>query len=203
MLSAVFPHDTRNRSRLTAFFETSSTPLIRIPLLSSRSLGDHGMDHKGDHGCNSDLETSSNVWIYSKCPAPSCQSSTPSSLITFLTLVSISVLDWVLFSSPWNIFSKHTRLGTVPSQISTLDQQPTVVGSRCRFLEIHTFNTVPSLGSLVQHKTFSGAPAPCRSVQTDLILTLSLLGLSVPFRNVVPELFWRDRPGIESGICVL
>jgi GPI ethanolamine phosphate transferase 3 subunit O len=31
-------------------------------------LGDHGMDHKGDHGGDSDLEVSAGLWIYSKGP---------------------------------------------------------------------------------------------------------------------------------------
>jgi len=29
-------------------------------------LGDHGMDRKGDHGGDSDLEVSAGLWIYSK-----------------------------------------------------------------------------------------------------------------------------------------
>jgi GPI ethanolamine phosphate transferase 3 subunit O len=32
-------------------------------------LGDHGMDRKGDHGGDGDLEVSSGLWIYSKGPA--------------------------------------------------------------------------------------------------------------------------------------
>ena len=31
-------------------------------------LGDHGMDHKGDHGGDGDLEVSAGLWIYSKGP---------------------------------------------------------------------------------------------------------------------------------------
>jgi len=29
-------------------------------------LGDHGMDHKGDHGGDGDLEVSPGLWIYSE-----------------------------------------------------------------------------------------------------------------------------------------
>jgi phosphatidylinositol glycan class O len=36
-------------------------------------LGDHGMDRKGDHGGDSDLEVSSGLWIYSKGPALSAK----------------------------------------------------------------------------------------------------------------------------------
>src|SRR6266404_3248239 len=32
-------------------------------------LGDHGMDRKGDHGGDGDLEVSAGLWIYSKGPA--------------------------------------------------------------------------------------------------------------------------------------
>ncbi|KAI0065074.1 hypothetical protein BV25DRAFT_1989330 [Artomyces pyxidatus] len=38
-------------------------------------LGDHGMDRKGDHGGDGDLEVSSALWIYSKGPALSLGSS--------------------------------------------------------------------------------------------------------------------------------
>ncbi|KZT30218.1 hypothetical protein NEOLEDRAFT_318498 [Neolentinus lepideus HHB14362 ss-1] len=38
-------------------------------------LGDHGMDRKGDHGGDSELETSCGVWIYSKGPILSNPSS--------------------------------------------------------------------------------------------------------------------------------
>lgn len=37
-------------------------------------LGDHGMDHKGDHGGDGDLEVSTGLWIYSKGPALSSKS---------------------------------------------------------------------------------------------------------------------------------
>ena len=37
-------------------------------------LGDHGMDHKGDHGGDGDLEVSAGLWIYSKGPALSSES---------------------------------------------------------------------------------------------------------------------------------
>jgi len=37
-------------------------------------LGDHGMDHKGDHGGDGDLEVSAGLWIYSKGPALSSKS---------------------------------------------------------------------------------------------------------------------------------
>ncbi|KAL7416157.1 hypothetical protein BDY24DRAFT_381198 [Mrakia frigida] len=43
-------------------------------------LGDHGMDQKGDHGGDGELETSSALWIYSKGPSispPSSSSSSP------------------------------------------------------------------------------------------------------------------------------
>ena len=36
-------------------------------------LGDHGMDRKGDHGGDGDLEVSSGLWIYSKGPALSSE----------------------------------------------------------------------------------------------------------------------------------
>jgi GPI ethanolamine phosphate transferase 3 subunit O len=36
-------------------------------------LGDHGMDRKGDHGGDGDLEISSGLWIYSKGPALSSE----------------------------------------------------------------------------------------------------------------------------------
>jgi phosphatidylinositol glycan class O len=37
-------------------------------------LGDHGMDHKGDHGGDGDLEVSAGLWIYSKGPTLSSKS---------------------------------------------------------------------------------------------------------------------------------
>ena len=43
-------------------------------------LGDHGMDHKGDHGGDGDLEVSAGLWIYSKGPALSSKSLVTSNL---------------------------------------------------------------------------------------------------------------------------
>jgi phosphatidylinositol glycan class O len=43
-------------------------------------LGDHGMDRKGDHGGDGDLEVSAGLWIYSKGPALSSKSSSTSHL---------------------------------------------------------------------------------------------------------------------------
>lgn len=59
---------------------------------------------------------------------------------------------------------------------------------------------IPS--GLLQYKTFPHASVPDRSIQQiDLLPTLSLLlGLPIPFNNlgsVIPELFWRDKTGID------
>ena len=43
-------------------------------------LGDHGMDRKGDHGGDGDLEVSSGLWIYSKGPALSSKNPPMSNL---------------------------------------------------------------------------------------------------------------------------
>ena len=43
-------------------------------------LGDHGMDRKGDHGGDGDLEVSSGLWIYSKGPALSSENPPTSDL---------------------------------------------------------------------------------------------------------------------------
>ena len=43
-------------------------------------LGDHGMDSKGDHGGDGDLEVSSGLWIYSKGPALSSKNPPTSDL---------------------------------------------------------------------------------------------------------------------------
>ncbi|KAI0272081.1 hypothetical protein BGY98DRAFT_1002678 [Russula aff. rugulosa BPL654] len=43
-------------------------------------LGDHGMDRKGDHGGDGDLEVSSGLWIYSKGPALSSKNPPTSDL---------------------------------------------------------------------------------------------------------------------------
>jgi phosphatidylinositol glycan class O len=43
-------------------------------------LGDHGMDRKGDHGGDGDLEVSTGLWIYSKGPALSSENPPTSGL---------------------------------------------------------------------------------------------------------------------------
>ncbi|KAF9005177.1 hypothetical protein BDQ17DRAFT_1353965 [Cyathus striatus] len=60
--------------------------------------------------------------------------------------------------------------------------------------------SVPS--GLLQYRTFPGTTVPHRSIQQiDILPTLSLLlGLPIPYNNlgtVIPELFWRDRKGME------
>ncbi|WVO18035.1 hypothetical protein L204_105733 [Cryptococcus depauperatus] len=46
-------------------------------------LGDHGMDDKGNHGGDSEMETSSALWLYSKGPALTAQSSVLDGLPVF------------------------------------------------------------------------------------------------------------------------
>jgi len=47
-------------------------------------LGDHGMDKSGDHGGDSDLETSTGMWIYAKGP-PLSSSTIPSDVAPLTT----------------------------------------------------------------------------------------------------------------------
>ncbi|KAF9002881.1 hypothetical protein BDQ17DRAFT_1356258 [Cyathus striatus] len=65
-----------------------------------------------------------------------------------------------------------------------------------------TTNSGPVPSGLLQYSTFPGTTIPHRSIQQiDILPTLSLLlGLPIPYNNlgaVIPELFWRDREGME------
>jgi len=54
-------------------------------------LGDHGMDHSGDHGGDGVLETSAGLWVYSKGPPLTQTHLPPSGLLRYTTYPGTSV----------------------------------------------------------------------------------------------------------------